>query len=148
MHCCCKLFSKHYTEKLVMQISVTDLFIEGEQQSNKHNNAYEKQNLWRWHSVTNWNWWQDRNREMFSFVIQKQPLLYIIHFMHILLLQSTLYHSLNYHSEYAKAFNNLTCQCLFSTSRCDDEFVWILSQFWCGAFSSCGKYVIWKWKNT
>lgn len=45
VHCCCKLFSKHYTEKLVMQISVTDLFIEGEQQSNKHNNAYEKQNL-------------------------------------------------------------------------------------------------------
>lgn len=41
-----------------------------------------------------------------SFVIQKQILLYIIHFMHILLLQFTLYYSQNYHSEYAKALNN------------------------------------------
>lgn len=40
-----------------------------------------------------------------SFVIQKQLLLYIIHFTHILLLQSTLYHSLHNHSEYARAFN-------------------------------------------
>lgn len=50
-----------------------------------------------------------------SFVIQKQILLYIIHFTRNLLLQSTLYDSLNYHSEYARAFNNLACQCLFST---------------------------------
>lgn len=50
-----------------------------------------------------------------SFVIQKQILLYIIHFTHILLLQFTPCYSLNYHSEYARAFNNLTCQCLFST---------------------------------
>lgn len=52
-----------------------------------------------------------------SFVIQKQILLYIIHFMHILLLQFTLYYSLNYHSEYARVFNNLARQCLFLTCR-------------------------------
>lgn len=50
-----------------------------------------------------------------SFVIQKQNLLYIIHFMHILLLQFTLYYSANNHSEYARAFNNLTLQSIFST---------------------------------
>lgn len=38
-----------------------------------------------------------------SFVIQKQILLYIIHFMHILLLQFTLYYSVSNHSEYARA---------------------------------------------
>lgn len=64
-----------------------------------------------------------------SFVIQKQILLYIIHFTHNLLLQFTQYCSLNYHSEYASAFNNLTHQCLFSTCPSWNEFVWILSQF-------------------
>lgn len=64
-----------------------------------------------------------------SFVIQKQILLYIIHFMHILFLPSTLYYSVNYHSEYAKAFNNWTRRCLFSTCHSGSEFVWILYQF-------------------
>lgn len=39
------------------------------------------------------------------------------------------YAPLNSHYEYARAFNNLACQCLFSTRRRCHEFVWILSQF-------------------
>lgn len=39
-------------------------FIEREEQSHKQNNTYQKQNLWIWHSVTNWMRWHDRNREM------------------------------------------------------------------------------------
>lgn len=39
------------------------------------------------------------------------------------------YAPLNPHYEYARAFNNLACQCLFSTRRRCHEFVWILSQF-------------------
>lgn len=75
--CCSKLLSKHYTKKLVMQMCVTDLFIEREEQSHKQNNAYQKQNLWRWHSVTNWIWWQDRNREMLFICYTKTN--FIIH---------------------------------------------------------------------
>lgn len=56
---------------------VTDLFIEREEQSNKQNNAYQKQNLWRWHSVTNWIWWQDKNREMLFICYTKTN--FIIH---------------------------------------------------------------------
>jgi hypothetical protein len=43
-----------------------------------------------------------------SFVVQKQVLLYIIHFMHILFSQFARHYYLNYCSEYATAFNNLT----------------------------------------
>lgn len=45
VYCCIKLLSEHYTEKHVMQMCVTDLFIEREEQSNKQNNAYQRQNL-------------------------------------------------------------------------------------------------------
>lgn len=55
--------------------------------------------------------------ERCSFVIQKQLLLYIIHFTLNLFLQLAQYYTQHYHSEYAKDFNNLARQCLFSQSQ-------------------------------
>lgn len=77
IYCWSKLLSKHYTEELVMQMCVTDLFIESREQSHKQNNAYHRLNLWRWLSVTNWIWWQDRNREMLFICYTKTN--FIIH---------------------------------------------------------------------
>lgn len=77
VQCCSKPISKQYTERLVMQICVTDLFIELKEQSKKQNNAYQKQNLWRWFSLTNWIWCRDRNREMLFICYTKTN--FIIH---------------------------------------------------------------------
>lgn len=112
-----------------MQMYVTDLFTERGEQSNKQNNAYQKQTCEDDTLSLIESDGRTKIEKCCSFVIQKQILLYIIHFTHDLLLQFTQYCSLHYHSEYASAFNNWTRQCLFSTYPSWNEFVWILSQF-------------------
>lgn len=89
------------------------LFIEGKQQGSKPNN--ETRNKTCEDDILSLIDCEGRTEieECCSFVIQKQLLLYIIHFTLILLLRFALYYPQHYHSEYAKAFNNLAHQCLF-----------------------------------
>lgn len=125
--CCRWLRSERYSEKLVMQMRVTDLFIEREEQSNIPNNANQGQNLWRRHSVTNWIWWRDKNREMLFICYTKTN--FIIHnslYARFAPCNSHGASAADCRSEYAGAFNNLTRQCLFSTCP---QLKWICLNF-------------------
>lgn len=106
---------------------VTDLFIEREEQSNIPNNANQGQNLWRRHSVTNWIWWRDKNREMLFICYTKTN--FIIHnslYARFAPCNSHDSSGADCRSEYAGAFNNLTRQCLFSTCP---QLKWICLNF-------------------